>query len=193
MYEGEETLLPFSVASDGRLLVSGPRVPDLWLVEEGALAGVAGIEEVGPPQMSLEGSENFAMLSPDERWLTYTSTATGRYEVYALAYPFEESPRPIHISPGGGEEGVWSPRGDGLYYRDARRWYWVPLTGSSEDPFGEPELFVEGPYLNLPGIEYAVSPDGSRLLVVRSVAEPTTTTLNVITNWFQVLEAAVGN
>lgn len=37
------------------------------------------------------------------------------------------------------------------------------------------------------------SPDGSRILVVRSVGEPTTTTLNVVTNWFEVLEAKAGN
>ena len=45
-----------------------------------------------------------------------------------------------------------------------------------------PEFFAEGEYLNLPGLEYAVSPDGSRILVVRSVGGPTTTTLNVVTN-----------
>ena len=89
-------------------------------------------------------------------------------------------------------ESMWSPKGDGLYYRDQRRWYWVPLTDSAEQPFGEPEFFAEGEYLDLPGLEYAVSPDGSRILVVRSVGKPTTTTLNVITNWFEVLEAKVG-
>ncbi len=132
-------------------------------------------------------------MSPDQRWLTYTSTATGRYEVYALVYPIEDAPRPVLLSRDGGMESVWSPRGDGLYYKDARRWYWVPLTDSAEQPFGEPEFFAEGEYLELPGLEYAVSPDGSRILVVRSVGEPTTTTLNVVTNWFEELKAKVGN
>ncbi len=194
IYEGKEDLSVQQVLSDGRLLIErfSPG-GDLWLVDEDDLAGANSIEEVGSLLVSLEGREAFGAFSPDQRWLTYTSTVTGRFEVYALAYPFEDAPRPIRLSIDGGEETVWSPKGDGLYYRDQRRWYWVPLTSSVEQPFGDPELFAEGEYLNMPGLEYAVSPDGSRILVLRSVGKPTTTTLNVVTNWFEVLEAAVGN
>jgi WD40 repeat protein len=194
IYEGEENLGVGQVLSDGRLLIGrfGSR-RDLWLVDQDDLVGAKSIEEVGSLLVQLEGGELFGALSPDQRWLTYTSIAGGRYEIYALAYPLEDALRPILLSRDGGMESVWSPRGDGLYYKDGRRWYWVPLTGSAVQPFGEPEFFAEGEYLELPGLEYAVSPDGSRILVVRSVGEPTTTTLNVVTNWFGVLEAAVGN
>ncbi|MCH7474872.1 MAG: glycine zipper 2TM domain-containing protein [Gemmatimonadetes bacterium] len=193
IHEGEEILTVLQVMSDGRLLIGrfGSR-RDLWLVDQDDLAGANSIEEVGSLLVPLEGGELFGSLSPDQRWLTYTSNATGRNEVYALVYPIEDAPRPVLLSRDGGEASVWSPKGDGLYYRDARRWYWVPLTDSAEQPFGEPEFFAEGEYLDLPGLEYAVSPDGSRILVVRSVGKPTTTTLNVITNWFEVLEAKVG-
>ena len=180
--------------ADGRLLI-GRFDPggDLWLVDEDDLAGANSIEDVGSLLVPLEGREGFPSLSPDQRWLSYSSDATGRTEVYALAYPIADAPRPLRLSTDGGEEAVWSPRGDGLYYRDARRWYWVPLTGSAEQPFGEPEFFAEGEYLDLPGLDYAVSSDGSRILVVRSVGEPTTTTLNVITNFFEELKRLVPN
>jgi Tol biopolymer transport system component len=193
IYEGDENLEVGGVL-DGRLLIGRFNLGgDLWRVDENDLAGANSIEEVGSLLVPLEGSEGFPSLSPDQRWLSYSSNATGRTEVYVLAYPVEEAPRPLRLSTDGGEEAVWSPRGDGLYFRDARRWYWVPLTDSEQQPFGEPELFAEGEYLNLPGLEYAVSADGSRLLVVRSVGEPTTTTLNVITNFFEVLEERVPN
>ena len=193
IYEGEEIMSVHGL-SDDRLLI-GRYNPggDLWLVNKDDLAGANSIEDVGSLLVPLEGREGFASLSPNGRWLSYSSDATGRTEVYALAYPIEDAPRPLRLSTDGGVAAVWSPQGDGLYYRDARRWYWVPLTGSAERPFGESQLFAEGEYLNLPGLEYAVSPDGSRILVVRSVGEPTTTTLNVITNFFEVLEERVPN
>ncbi len=194
IYEGEEHLSAQQVLSDGRLLIERFRGrSDLWLVDQDDLADANGIEEVGSLLVPLEGEEVFGALSPDERWLTYTSNATGRHEVYALVYPIEESPRPIPLSRDGGVASVWSPRGDGLYYRNARRWYWVPLTDSAAQPFGELEFFAEGEYLVLGGLDHAVSPDGSRILVVRSVGKPTTTTLNVVTNWFEELKAKVGN
>ena len=37
------------------------------------------------------------------------------------------------------------------------------------------------------GQEHAVSPDGSRLLLLRGSSDETTTTLNVVTNWFTVM------
>jgi hypothetical protein len=52
-----------------------------------------------------------------------------------------------------------------------------------------PQPFVEGPYLNLGGAEHAVSMDGERLLVVRGLGPPTTTTLHVVTGWLAALEA----
>jgi hypothetical protein len=194
IYQGEERLSVQQVLSDGRLLIGrfGSR-RDLWLVDQDDLADANSIEEVGSLLVPLQGAEVFGSLSPDQRWLTYTSNATGPLEAYALVYPIEDAPRPVRLSRDGAEETVWSPKGDGVYYRDKQRWYWVPLTDSVEQPFGEPEFFAEGEYLNLPGLEYAVSPDGSRILVVRSVGEPTTTTLNVVTNFFEELKAKVGN
>ncbi len=194
IYEGKEILSVWQVMSDGRLLIGRFGLKsDLWLVDQDDLADANNIEEVGSLLVPLEGGEIFGALSPDQRWLTYTSNATGPYEVYALVYPIDDDPRPVLLSRDGGGGSVWSPRGDGLYYRDARRLYWVPLTDSAEQPFGDPEFFAEGEYLDLPGLEYRVSPDGSRILVVRSVGKATTTTLNVVTNWFEELKAKVGN
>ena len=193
IYEGEPPgVWVHSIVPDGRLLVHWvvPRMFSLLSEEEFAKFGSGGRSD--PPRtIPQPGAQIFGSVSPDGRWLTYTSTASGPYEIYAVRYPVEGSP--VKISTEGGELPTWSPRGDGLYYRDGRRWYWVALTGSDEDPFADPELFVEGNYLNVAGPEHAVSPDGSRLLLLRGPSDETTTTLNVVTNWFARLDTLTGN
>ena len=189
LYIGSEILAVTDEAPDGRLLVNRLGESDVWLVESGALATAESIADVGTRLAELGLLASFPSFSPDGEWLAYSSGAGGRSEVYVVRYPFGQSTRPILLSREGGIEPVWSPAGDALYFRDGRRWYRVPRHESGPEPFGDPEFFAEGNFLDLPGLEYSVSPDGSRLLLVRSMGEPTTTVLNVVTDWFTELEA----
>jgi hypothetical protein len=177
-----EALLP-----DGRLLLSyrppGSDNAYLTALTEEEVAVLDTTASGRPrPLIVAPGHQWYGRVSPDGRWLAYTSTESGRYEVYAVRFPVTGPSLKLSIS--GGEQPEWSPRGDGLFYRDGQRWYWVRLIGSADRPFGEPELFLEGDFLNVPGAEYAVSPDGQRLLLLQRPGERTTTTLNVVTNWF---------
>jgi len=54
--------------------------------------------------------EQYPAVSPDGKWLAYSSTATGRAEVYLLSL-VESEPVPIRISTEGGFQVRW--RGDG--------------------------------------------------------------------------------
>ena len=94
--EGGEALNVLQVLGEGQLLISRFQPGgDLWLVGEDDLSGVTSIEEVGSLLVPLEGHEGFGSLSPDGDWLSYSSNATGRTEVYALRYPVETaSPQP---------------------------------------------------------------------------------------------------
>jgi len=185
LYEGG---IPFVVeggVDDGRLIVdeySG----DLFLVDPVELGRWSASEErtgavPGP------GGKVFGALSPDGRWFTYTLLGS-RYETYAVPFPFAEAARATMISNEGGESALWSPKGDGLFYRDGRRWYWVASRSNPDQPFSAPELFAEGNYLQIGGVAYAVAPDGDRLLLARSIGAETTGTLHVVTNWFPLLE-----
>ncbi len=82
---------------------------------------------------------------------------------------------------------------DGLFYRDGPRWYWVARTDSEEDPFAPPELWLEGEFVEVPGAEGAVAPDGKRVLLIHGPADRSTTVLSVVTNFFEELKAKVGN
>lgn len=54
-------------------------------------------------------------LSPDGRWLAFTSIEAGAWEVHVR--PLHESGPVQQVSVGGGSEPAWSPDGSKLYYR----------------------------------------------------------------------------
>jgi serine/threonine-protein kinase len=60
-------------------------------------------------------NEGYPALSPDGRWLAYTSDESGQNEVYARSFP--DGGGKVLISQNGGSEPVWSRDGAELYYR----------------------------------------------------------------------------
>jgi serine/threonine-protein kinase len=76
------------------------------------------VESGGEPEWILEhggGLLQWVRLSPDDRWLSYASDRTGRWEVYITSFPSAEGR--WQISTTGGREPVWSVDGSALYYR----------------------------------------------------------------------------
>ncbi len=129
-------------------------------------------------------------FSPDRRWIAYTSNEAGQYEIYAT-----ESARPggrRKLSLAGGEEPVWSPRGDELFYRWGQDWFSVAVPRADESTFGRPQLIFRGPFVNVAGRSHDVSRDGRRHLVIVGPTEQLATRLNVITNWTALLRTRVG-
>ncbi|NNG16681.1 MAG: protein kinase [Gemmatimonadales bacterium] len=184
------------VGRDGRLLLRySPDASPGWDWSRLALLDRQQLSELAGPQLQFQdlvdapGSQVLASLSPDMQWVGFTSTETGRYEIFVSPLPVTGPP--IKISTDGGEEPLWSPRGDGLYYRDGRRWYWVARTGSEDAPFADPVQWIQGDFLNVSGMEYAVSPDGQRLLLLQGDGHVSSVGLNVITNWGAELERRI--
>jgi hypothetical protein len=142
-----------------------------------------------------------AALSPDGRWLAYTSDSSGEDEVYVRPFPDVNSGF-TKVSQGGGTEPVWSHEGQNeLFYRgaDGRLWA-VTYTAETEFEVESWEaLFDARPYsANRVGLTYTVAPSGDRFLMVQPVssgedsgaeAEPR---LIQILNWFTELEERLG-
>ncbi|MGH7469412.1 MAG: hypothetical protein ACRENP_15790 [Longimicrobiales bacterium] len=57
----------------------------------------------------------FNQLSPDGKWLAYTSRGMNRWEIFLEPFPLTGKRQKISLA--GGEEPRWSPQGDRLYYR----------------------------------------------------------------------------
>jgi len=143
----------------------------------------------GKPVLATDASEWGPSISPDGRWMAYTSDESGRYEIYVRAV---DGDRSWSVSLDGGEEPIFSMDGKTIYFRYGNRFYATPVLEASTDGSrfrpGTPVVIVEGAYSNVPGISYDVHPDG-RLLVLRTdggTERPGH--LNVILNWDVELE-----
>ena len=126
-------------------------------------------------------------FSPNNKFVSYTSNKSGRYEVYVQGFP--NADKIIQVSDGGGEEPVWTPSGREVVYRHGNQWWKVEVfkTDGSIQP-GTPKLLFEGPYLNIPGPSFDIAPDGRFLLLKSITQEHTTTSLVVVQNWFEELK-----
>ncbi len=62
-------------------------------------------------------------MSPDGRWLAYTSNESGRAEVSVRAFPgpAARDGAKFPVSTGGGDTPVWSRTGSELFYQSGRR------------------------------------------------------------------------
>lgn len=145
-------------------------------------------------RMLLDGTADMyaPVLSPDSRWLAYTSEESGHAEVYVRPFPEVTSAR-WQVSVGGGREPLWSRDGRELFYRTDRGE--VVAVGVTTTPgFASQNpvvLFTD--MAALTGVfrrNYDVADDG-RFLMVRA-ASGASGELNVIFNWFEEIRARFG-
>ena len=87
-------------------------------------------EAVEPIVQSAAAEGLSAAISPDGRWIAYTSDESSQDEIYVRAYPGPGSER--RISPNGGTEVMWSRGGDELYYLEGDRLMAVSVDGKGE-------------------------------------------------------------
>ena len=129
-----------------------------------------------------------AELSPDGRWLAYMSAVTGGPEIWVRPYPGPGVP--IRISPNGGREPVWNPKGQELFYLEANKMMAVKVATEPEFTFEPPqELFVAN-YIRNSRPSYDVGADG-RFLMIKAAAKEAGGQINVILNWFEELKRLV--
>ncbi len=148
---------------------------------------------------SAEFAEQGPALSPDGRWLAYSSNETGRDEVFIRPFPNVDSTR-VRVSTDGGFEPLWAKSGDELFFVDDERRLlsarFDPASGQARTPemlFTIPIGYPVGPS----NYFYDVSSDGERFLMVRpfggcaeeGAAEPQR--LILVQNFFEELRQVV--
>ena len=157
---------------------------DIWLLTR------AGSAWTSRPLLQTQFSESHPELSPDGRWLAYTSDETGRTEVYVRRFP--DLGGKVQISTQGGTSALWSRDGRELFYaiRSDLGWYSLIAvdvragagmafsTGPQHtvfaareltSPHGEPRRL----YTTTPVGGFDVSPDGRGFLFVQLIQAPT--------------------
>ena len=177
--------VPQAFSADGESLVYKDQ-DDIYVVpldgsgESVPLVATAALEEGG-------------YLSPDGRWIAYTSDESGRPEIYVRPFPDVDDSR-WQLSIDGGTEASWALDGRELFFRNGDSMMSVEVDTSATFAHGAPQLLFQGRYDIHPLRNYDVASDGRFLMVkdaspVDRVSERQQ--LALVQNWFEELRRLV--
>lgn len=139
--------------------------------------------------------EQTPQLSPDGRWLAYTSDETGTNEVYVQSFSADGklgADKKI-VSTAGGKLPIWRRDGSELFFiaSDASIMASAVKTGGTAFEFAAPQPLFKTRTLSLEGAifrEYDVSPDGQRFLIGTLIGDSKAPPPTVILNWTELLK-----
>jgi serine/threonine-protein kinase len=120
-------------------------------------------------------------VSPDGRWLAYTSDESGRFEVYVV--PFPDGGARIQISRDGGTEPVWAKEEGGeLFFRQDQRLMAVATTPRFGTPIAlfDAEWWVTR-FSARPN--YDVARDAHQFVLLKSSQRADSARIHVIVKW----------
>jgi Tol biopolymer transport system component len=129
-------------------------------------------------------TERFARISPDGRWLAYTSNESGRYEVYVI--PLAGGAGKWQVSTAGGEDAFWRRDGRELLYRALDRSINAVAIGPGADfePGTPQPLFrvdlAEGLFA---GPRWCPTGDAQRFLLMVPAAGSGGASFDVVSGW----------
>jgi Tol biopolymer transport system component len=138
----------------------------------------------------LEGpfDAGYARLSPDGRYIAYTSNESGRYEVYVQTFP-DRSDK-WQVSNKGGYESEWSADGKQIYYIGAdQHLTTVPIRMTPAFDPGVPQSLFPINVVNPDAgrNHYVVSADGQRFTVTVPAGMNSLPNTYVVVNWTEGL------
>ena len=188
----EKMFFPNSWSNDGKTLVFTE-----WTGTSLDICTLSMERDQAPkPLLNEKYYESFPQISPDGQWMAYTSTESGRYEVYVRPFPEANKGR-WTVSTNGGTDPLWSgDRQELLYWADDALMV-VPVQTTPLFRFGTPkELFQRTParttVFGLTRIPWNISPDGQKFLMLKeSSPRRGPSKINIILNWFEELKQRV--
>jgi len=163
---------------DGRLILysttSMDTGSDIWALP---------LTEKGQPfaVISAPFNQSEGRLSPDGRWLAFTSNESGRDEIYVRSFPADEG-RWL-VSTGGGTQPWWRGDGSELHFVSSDGSLMATgVEGGDSLRLGAPRPLIELDAAS----QYLES--GRRILAISPVVEPGDRQLEVVLNWAGELE-----
>jgi serine/threonine-protein kinase len=143
---------------------------DLWTVSlENDGTGL----RAGKPEVFLQtpANERSPYLSPDGRWLAYTSDESGTNQIYVRAFP--DKGGKWQISNSGGTYPMWSRTGHELFFETLDNRIMVATYTAKSDSFvaDKPRVWSETK-LGGNGRNVSIAPDGRRIAALIPAAAP---------------------
>jgi hypothetical protein len=138
------------------------------------------------PFVSTPGEDRAPKISPDSRWLAYSSDVSGVREIYIRSFPDGKATKQVTTE--GGDVPDWSPDGSLVYFRNKGILYGVSISPDGT-PAAKPAIvyarrFGQADYHMT---DYAISPRGRILLIEPSEHGPTVQHVNMILNWHELV------
>jgi Tol biopolymer transport system component len=144
-------------------------------------------------------------ISPNGKWMAYTSNESGHAEVFVRPFPDVDSGGRWQVSTDGGRSPLWSPDGEYLFYRNGDAVMEVSVTIEPNFSQETPKTLFRRKYLSLSGLanvfalnSWDISPDGKRFLMIKPVEasedEPVSdvsSKIIIVLNWFEELKQRV--
>jgi Tol biopolymer transport system component len=150
---------------------------DLWALP------MAGGERKPFPVARTRFTELFGTLSPDGRYVAYSSNESGRTEVYVQEFP--EARNKWQVSTKGGREPFWSGSGREIFYGTPDGWIMsVPVKAGAAFDAGVPQPLFQARFASLVArAHFRPTPDGQRFLVLAPPRQETIPPTTVVLNW----------
>ena len=196
------------LARTGRLIQAVAWTPDgHWLLlrtdntepNRGDIIGVrVGGDSTPVALVATPYEELHPAVSPDGRWIAYTSDESGQQEVYVRPFPATEGGRWL-VSLGGGLEPVWSRDGRELFYLSPTLQMMSAriAPGAAFGVTSRTPLFDANPAMvyDIYHTSYAVAGDGRSFLLLAApalvTAQAPTSQLILVEHWFTELQQRV--
>jgi len=163
--------------------------PDLWAFRP-------GVDSLPTPLLESAHALLMPRISPNGRWLLYTSDESGEQEVYVRPFPNVDDGR-WQISTDGGTEAMWAHSGEELFFiNGAGELVAVQVETEIGFEMGEHQvLFQTEGWRRASAARhyYDITPDDQRFIMIRDLGSAVTTDVIIVENFFEELKAKVGN
>jgi len=131
------------------------------------------------------------LISPDGRYMVFSSNESGRFEVIVKSYPDLKGKWQVSVD--GGFSPVWSPDGKEIFFINnvGKMMAVSPQTDPTFKPGKPREIFDVSQmfFPNAPLNNYDITPDGKRFMMVRNAGfSGNATSFNVVLNWIEELK-----
>jgi serine/threonine protein kinase len=180
LFTSETAKYPTSWSSDGRFIVF-----DNWALKtKGGVWLLSLPDKQAKPLLQASAYDQFGgRISPDGRFVAYSSNESGRVEVYVQ--PVVSTGEKWRISTSGGAQPFWRGDGKELYYVTYEgRMMSADISTSKKFESSVPRQLFQTNIKNTdPGFSYAATADGQRFLVNTYVQNNNVAPMTIVLNW----------